>query len=319
MFGKQTRDEDGVVISRREPGSDHILEILAQDYLREKKTRRRWGLFFRFLIVAYIATTTWLYFHTSDLTVDDDHVAVVVIDGLIGPGEISAPEVNHSLKDAFEAEASKAVIVKINSPGGTPVQAAQINAEISRLQELHPEKPVYAAISDICASGGYYVAVAASEIYAHPSSIVGSIGVLMNGFGFTGTMEKLGIERRLITAGENKGLLDPFSPERPGDRRHAQAMLDDVHGDFIDAVKQGRGERLSNDPDIFSGLFWSGRKALELGLVDAFGSEKDIARDVIGVEKLVDYTYRPGILREFAERIGVSLGSSFYNNLFRLQ
>ena len=154
------------------------------------------------------------------------------------------------------------------------------------------------------------MAVAASKIYAHPSSIVGSIGVLMNGFGLTGAMEKLGIERRLITAGENKGLLDPFSPEKPGDRLHAQAMLDDVHGEFINAVKRGRGERLSDDPDIFSGLFWSGRQARELGLVDEFGSEKDIAREVVGVEKLVDYTYQPGFVSEFADRIGVSVGNS---------
>ena len=211
------------------------------------------------------------------------------------------------LRRAFEADKSRGVILRINSPGGTPVQAAEINAEIVRLKGLYPDKPFYTVISDLCASGGYYVAVAADTIYANPSSLVGSIGVLMDGYGFVSTMEKLGVERRLITAGENKGLLDPFSPLIEDDVIHVKQMLNEVHQQFIDAVKTGRGDRLADDDSIFSGLFWSGERAMELGLIDAFGDAGYVARDVIGTETLVDYTVRKSFLEQFSDQLGASL------------
>ena len=296
-----------------------ILTILAQDYLKEKKYRRRWGMFIKLLIVAYIAVTTFAYFKTTNTVVSDEHTAIVELNGIIAQDSISAEEINQSLRNAFESKASVGVVLRINSPGGTPVQAAQINEEIWRLKERYPDKPFYAAVTDICASGGYYIAVAADEIFAHPSSIVGSIGVLMNGFGFTESMEKLGIERRLMTAGKNTAILDPFSPLVPSEQRHAQAMLDDVHQQFIEAVRKGRGDRLGNDPELFSGLFWSGEKAKQLGLIDQFGTAELIARDILGAEKLVDYTIKPSLLDLFANEIGASISNTLLQSTISLR
>jgi len=276
-------------------------------------------MFIKVLVIAYIGVTTFAYFKTTNTVVSDEHTAIVELNGMISTDGISADEINQSLRNAFKAKSSVGVVLRINSPGGTPVQAAQINEEIWRLKERYPDKPFYAAITDICASGGYYIAVAADEIFAHPSSIVGSIGVLINGFGFTDSMEKLGIERRLMTAGENKAILDPFSPLNPADQRHAQAMLDDVHQHFIDAVRKGRGERLGSDPDMFSGLFWSGEKAKQLGLVDQFGSAEQIARDILGTEKLVDYTIKPSLLELFAGEIGASISNTLLQSTISLR
>jgi protease-4 len=304
---------------RQSAENTRILTILAQDYLKEKKYRRRWGMFIKLLVIAYIAVTTFAYFKTTSTVVSDEHTAIVELNGVIGPDALTADKVNRSLRNAFESEASVGVVLRINSPGGTPVQAAQINEEIWRLKEQYPDKPFYAAVTDICASGGYYIAVAADEIFAHPSSIVGSIGVLMNGFGFTESMKKLGIERRLITSGENKAILDPFSPVVLSDQRHAQSMLDDVHQQFIAAVRKGRGDRLGNDPDIFSGLFWSGEKAKQLGLVDQFGTAELIARDILGAEKLVDYTIKPSLLDLFAGEIGASISNTLLQSTISIR
>jgi protease-4 len=234
------------------------------------------------------------------------HTALVEVDGVLDlGGELKADDVIQGLRDAFDADKAKGVILRINSPGGSPVQAAEIFDEIRRLRKLHPGKPLHAVVSDICASGGYYIAAAADRIYAHPSSLVGSIGVLMDGFGFTETMEKLGVERRLLTAGEHKGMLDPFSPLKAEERAHVQKMLDQVHAQFVSAVRDGRGKRLAESPDLFSGLIWSGEEAKKLGLVDDFGSADYVAREVIGAEDLVDYTLEPDYLERLARQIGM--------------
>jgi protease-4 len=258
--------------------------------------------------VAYVGIIIAGFYATRDNAVSKEHTALVELNGTIAPqGGVSADQTKQGLRQAFEATNSRAVILRINSPGGTPVQAAEINAEIIRLKGLYPDKPFYAVIADICASGGYFVAVAADTIYANPSSLVGSIGVLMDGYGFVGSMEKLGVERRLITAGESKGLLDPFSPLDASDVAHVEQMLDEVHQQFIDAVIAGRGDRLVEDDTIFSGLFWTGERALELGLVDGFGDAGHVARDVVGTEHVVDYTVRQSFLEQFAEQLGVTL------------
>ncbi len=303
----------------RQSENTRILSILAQDYLKERKSKRRWGIFFKSLFIIVIGYTVFAYFETDYGFIADEHTAFVELNGVIGPNSNSAHIINRSLADAFEAENSAGVVMQINSAGGAPVQAAQINEEIKRLKFLYPEKPFYVSITDICASGGYYIAVAADRIFAHPSSIVGSIGVLMNGFGFVEAMNKLGIERRLIVAGENKAILDPFSPSDQSQVEYAQSLLAEVHKQFISAVKSGRGERLKNDPQIFSGLFWSGSSAMELGLIDQFGSSQSIARDIIGVEKLVNYTFKPSFLDEFAEQVGTSIVNTFMMKSLQMQ
>ena len=224
----------------RQSENTRVLSMLAQDYLKERKSKRRWGIFFKSLLVIGIGTVIFAHFKPDSGMISGEHTALVELEGIIGPNSNSARAINRSLADAFAAENSVGVILQINSPGGTPVQAAQINEEITRLKALYPDKPFYVSIMDICTSGGYYVAVAADRIFAHPSSIVGSIGVLMGGFGFVEAMDKLGIERRLITAGANKAILDPFSPSNRADVEHARAMLAEVHEQFISAVKSGR-------------------------------------------------------------------------------
>ncbi len=290
-----------------------MLTILAHDYIRERKAKRRWGIAIKLLIISYIIAVTFVHFpfQGDDELAFDEHTALVELNGVISAGELSANLIKQSLQDAFESEFSVGVILSINSPGGSPVQAAQINEAIVHLKTRYPDKPFYVSVSDICASGGYYIAVAADQIFAHPSSIVGSIGVLMDGFGFVDTMKKLGVERRLMTAGQNKALLDPFSSLDPTHLQHVQTVLDDVHQQFINAVKAGRGDRLKDDEQIFSGLFWSGTKARELGLIDQFGSVNQIARDVIGAETVVQYTVEPSLLDLFTQKIEVSIANIF--------
>ena len=327
MFGKKVAQKDpdsdlAVAIdasNRHNAENTRILTMLAQDYLKERKSRRRWGWFFKGLIAVYIGFTLFAWFHTRDTTITDSHTALVELEGLIAPGSTNADEINDSLRRAFKAESSVGVVLRINSPGGTPVQAASINSEIQRLKNKYPDKPFYVVITDVCASGGYYVAVAADEIYAHPSSIVGSIGVRMDAFGFVGTMNKLGVERRLITAGENKGMLDPFSPVEPGQVVHAETMLNEVHQQFIEAVKKGRGDRLMSNEDIFSGLFWSGERARELGLVDKFGGLGEIARDVLGADRVVTYNPKRSLLDEFARNVGSALSARLLEYGFQLR
>ena len=253
----------------------------------------------------------FVYFDTEVPTSNGDHTALVEIDGVIAAGgDVNADDVAAGLRAAFEADGVKGVILRINSPGGSAVQADSINAEIKRLREKNPDIPLYAVISDICASGGYYVAAAAEKIYANKSSIVGSIGVLFDGFGFVDAMEKLGIERRLMTAGEHKGILDPFSPLDEVSAEHTDEILSDVHRQFIDVVKQGRSGRLSDDPDLFSGLFWTGMKARELGLIDEFGSAGFVARDVFDAEKIIDYTFQESLLDRLAKQMGMGIVQS---------
>jgi protease-4 len=239
------------------------------------------------------------------VAISGKHTALVELRGEISANSISsADNINTGLQNAFKDKKTQGVILRINSPGGSPVQAGYINEEIRRLRTEYPNIPLYAVIEDICASGGYYVAVAADKIYVDKASIVGSIGVLMNGFGYTGAMEKLGIERRLLTAGENKGFLDPFSPLNPQQEQYAKEMLEDVHQQFIQVVQQGRGKRLKNSPEIFSGIVWTGQKSIELGLADALGGAEYVAREIIKAEDIVDFTTRESFAERFANRLG---------------
>ena len=282
---------------------------LASAGLQEQRRARKWGIFFKFLGFAYFGILLFSFIGGVNKpgmkNPSERHTALVELVGVIADGEeASADNVVAGLREAFESENSAAVILRVNSPGGSPVQSAYINTEITRLREMYPEKPLYAVIADICASGGIYVAAAADEIYANESSIVGSIGVITGGFGFVEAIDKLGVERRVMTAGEHKALLDPFSPVDSYEQQHLQSMLDELHQTFIDTVKKGRGDRLKNSPELFSGLFWSGSKAMELGLVDGLGSASYVAREIIGEEKIITYTKRQDILERFADRLG---------------
>jgi protease-4 len=289
-----------------------LINRLALSSLKEQRAARRWGIFFKLLMFIYVATILYLY--TPDLQMETDtgakHTALIELKGVIADDEeASADNIVTGLRDAFENKNSAGVILRINSPGGSPVQAGYINDEIKRLRKQYPDKPLYAVISDICASGGYYVASAADKIYADKASLVGSIGVRMGGFGFVDAMEKLGVERRLLTAGEHKGFLDPFQPVNPEDIEQVQSMLDDIHQQFIDVVKAGRGERLKADsPNLFSGYVWTGEQSLETGLVDELASASYVAREVIGAEKMVDYTPSEEWFERFSKKLGTSIG-----------
>jgi protease IV len=286
------------------------LEKLAFAALNEQKSTRRWKTFVRLAWLAFFIAVVWLALHrgtpTSDATVP--HTAVVEIKGEIADGaDASAEFVNAALRAAFEDEGAKAVVLLINSPGGSPVQAGMMNDEILRLKAKH-KKPVYAVVGETCASAAYYIAVSADKIYVDKASIVGSIGVLMDGFGFTGLMDKLGVERRLLTAGENKGFLDPFSAQSEKQRAFAQTMLNQIHQQFITVVKNGRGQRLKETPEMFSGLFWSGQQAVELGLADQLGNLDYVAREVVKTEEIIDYTRRDNVAERLAKKFGASLG-----------
>ena len=291
---------------------------LATAGLKEQRRARRWGIFFKLLAFGYVAIfliglAGWDF---SKMSTTGQHTALVELVGIIADGEnASADNVVSGLRAAFKNEKSAAVILRINSPGGSPVQASYINREIKRLRELYPDKPLYAVVTDICASGGVFAAVAADKIFADKASIVGSIGVRMDNFGFVEALEKLGIERRLMTAGEHKAILDPFLPEDKFEKEHVQSLLDDIHQQFIDIVKEGRGDKLAADSNLFSGLFWTGEQALELGLVDGFGSASYVAREVVGVEDVQDYTYREDILQQLAGRLGAAIIKPFRESL----
>lgn len=289
-----------------------VLERLAFASLDEQRLKRRWGIFFKSLFAGYVLLIT-LVVTLSDrpgsrpLAVR--HTAVVDLDGTIEPdSNANADTVIAGLRDAFESKGTAGIIIRANSPGGTPVQAAYINDEIRRLRKKYPKVPVYAVIEDVCASGCYYAVVAADKIYADRSSIVGSIGVLMNGFGFTEAMRKLGVERRLLTAGEHKGLLDPFQPLKPEDKAHAQRLLRNIHQQFIARVREGRKDALRESPLTYSGLYWTGDEALKLGLIDDIASTGFVAREIIKAETIVDFTRREGLFDRFARRFGTSVG-----------
>ena len=287
--------------------------------VKEQRRSRRWALLFRGFIALYLVAVLVVFLDDSKVSPSEltAHTALIEISGVIAAdGEASADNVVNALRKAFKNEKAAGIILRINSPGGSPVQSGYINDEIVRLRNKYPDKPLHAVIVDICASGGYYVAAAADKIYADKASLVGSIGVIMNGFGFTEAMDKLGVERRLLTAGEHKGFLDPFSPLNEAEVTHTKGMLANIHQQFIDVVKNGRGDRLADDEKLFSGYIWSGEKSLELGLVDGLGSSSYVARDLIKEEKIVDYTLRPNFVDRFAERLGVAFGASVSNKIF---
>ena len=288
-----------------------VLEKLVFSNLQEAKASRRWNMGLRLAWLLFAVAVFWVLRNDNAPTNNPTsaHTATVEIKGEIASGaDASAENIVLAMRSALEDSGSQALVLVINSPGGSPVQAGIIYDEIHRLKAIY-KKPIYAVVEESCASAAYYIAVAADKIYVDKASIVGSIGVLMDGFGFTGLMDKLGVERRLMTAGENKGFLDPFSPQTEAQRKHAQSMLNQIHAQFIDAVKKGRGERLKETPEMFSGLFWSGQQAVEMGLADDMGSLDMVARDVVKAEDITDYTRRENVAERLAKRFGAAMGA----------
>ena len=287
-----------------------LIEKLATEALKEQRRARLWGIFWKLLTFTYITVVIVL---AVDWKGGDSkggkHTALVEINGIIGPGaDASAEKVSSALQAAFKDKNTLGVVLRINSPGGSPVQSGIIHDEILRLKALHKKK-IYVVVEEVCASGAYYIAVAADEIYTDKASVVGSIGVLMDSFGFTGAMEKFGVERRLLTAGENKAIGDQFSPLTDKHRAYIKASLDQVHNQFIKVVKEGRGERLKETPDTFSGLFWNGEEAVKMGLVDKFGTLDYVAREVVKAEDIIDYTLKENVAERLAKRFGASIGA----------
>lgn len=289
------------------------IEKLALSGLQEQKSARRWSVFFKALMFIYLFVVLFLALGWLGGTKSGtgEHTALIEIAGVIeAGGDVNADSVITSLSDAYESNGTKGIILRINSPGGSPVQSGIIFDEIKRQRKLHPSIPVYAVVEDICASGGYYIAAAADKIYVDKASIVGSIGVLMDGYGFTEVMQKVGVERRLLTAGDNKAMLDPFSPVNPKHQQLAQAMLNQIHEQFKTVVRRGRGNRLVENSETFSGLFWSGEQSIKIGLADALGSTDYVAREVIKQEEIVDYSYQDSVVDRFAKRLGASMAKS---------
>ena len=290
-----------------------VIEKLALAALKEQRRSRRWGIFFKLLGFAYLTVLLLiaLDWRAQDGFTAGKHTALVDIVGVIDPkGDASADRVTAALQGAFKDKNTQGVVLRINSPGGSPVQAGIIYDEIRRLRGVYPNVPMYAVVEDICASGGYYIAAAADKIYVDKASIVGSIGVILDGWGFTGTMEKLGVQRRVLVSGENKAFLDPFSPVDGKQKKHAQSMLDDIHKQFIDVVRKGRGKRLKESSDLFSGLLWTGARSIELGLSDGFGSVDFVAREVIKAEDIVDFTQKENLAERFAKRFGAAMAGA---------
>lgn len=314
-------DEPARKASRSSGVTDsRALEKLVGALTAEQRKSRRWGIFFKFLTFLYLFALLFMFrgplMGGLDTAAVEAHTAVVEVNGTIASDtHASADNLVGALRRAFEAENARAVVMRINSPGGSPVQAGYVYDEIVRLREQHPDKKVYAVISDIGASGAYYIAAAADEIYANRASLVGSIGVVSGGFGFTELMDKAGVERRLYTAGENKAFLDPFSPEEPGEVAFWNEVLEKTHEQFIEYVRKGRGERLADDERLFSGLVWTGEQALDLGLVDGLGSTSWVAREVVGEEELVDYTVQPSPFKQFSDALGVSIVAALHTEL----
>ena len=287
-----------------------VLEKLAFSAIDEQKRTRRWGIFFKLLTFAYLSVLLAMVVYPrfeEEIGGSKEHVAVVDVLGMILEGEAAdANNVIEGLRDAIKDKNTKGVILNINSPGGSAVQSAYIYDEIRRQKKLHPDLPIYAVVGDMCASGGYYVAAAADKIYVSPASLIGSIGVVMNGFGFTNVLEKLGVERRLLVAGKNKAFLDPFSPVNQVEETHMQTLLDEVHQQFISAVKEARGGRLKETPDMFSGLVWNGEDGVKLGLADGFGSVDSVAREELGVEEKLNFTPQDRLIDRLAGKFGAS-------------
>jgi protease-4 len=301
--------EDG---GRTENWERGVIEKLALEALKEQRRARRWGIFFKLLAFAYVTFLVVALFDWSRTDrLSEKHTALVEVSGVIdAKGNANADNVNAALQGAFKDKKTQGVVLRINSPGGSPVQAGIIYDEIRRLRGLHPEIPMYAVVEDICASGGYYIASAADKIYVDKASLVGSIGVLMDNFGFVDTMQKLGVERRVFTSGDNKAFLDPFSPLEPRQVEHAKALLGEIHQQFIDVVRKGRGTRLKDSPELFSGLIWTGAKSIELGLTDGFGSLDYVAREVVKAEQIVDYTQKENVAERLAKRFGAGAAAA---------
>lgn len=298
-----------------------VITQLAESSLKEQRRSRRWGIFFKLLTFAYIAIILFMFSQASSLSTVNSakkHTALVELNGVIADNEAAnADNIVTALRDAFENKNSKGIILRINSPGGSPVQSGYIYDEIIRLRGKYPETPLYAVVTDICASGGYYIASAADKIYADKASIVGSIGVRMDNFGFVDAMQKLGVERRTLTAGENKALLDPFLPINEDTTAHMQFMLTEIHQQFINAVKKGRGDRLDTSVEgLFSGLIWTGESAVNIGLIDELASASYVAREVIGEKDMVDYTVKDDIMERFAKRLGSTVAQVISTQLF---
>ncbi|MDR3352485.1 MAG: S49 family peptidase [Zoogloeaceae bacterium] len=295
------------------------LEKLVFAALEEQRARRRWGIFFKLaglLYITIILLSVMDHWSASrgvgQGSGGKKHTAIIQVQGVIdATSDASAQKINAALRRAFADENTAGIVLRINSPGGSPVQAGIIHDEMKRLRQKYPKKPLYAVVEDLCASGGYYVAAGAERIYVNRASLVGSIGVLMNGFGFTGAMEKLGIERRLLTAGENKGFLDPFSPMKPEQKAHIETLLQELHQQFIAVVREGRGERLKETPETFSGLVWSGETSIRMGLADELGTVDSVARDVLKTEKLVDFSVKENFAERFSRLLGQQAGASF--------
>jgi protease-4 len=293
-----------------------VLGKLAMAAIQEQRRARKWGIFFKsltfvYLFIVLIMLSGWRH-GEPESALAGKHTALVELNGEIAADKpANADNIIEALQRAFKDKNTQGVILRINSPGGSPVQAGAINDEMRRLRQKYPSIPLYVVVEDMCASGGYYVAAAADKIYVNKASLVGSIGVLMNGFGFTGTMAKLGVDRRLLTAGVNKGFLDPFSPPNAKQNAIAQKMLDEIHGQFIAVVREGRGKRLKETPEMFSGLVWTGQQSIELGLADGLGSVESVARDVIKADKIVDYTTHEGLAERLAKRFGAGVASEF--------
>ena len=307
----QKADADAAARARTAGGMEATLARLATDLLRDRQAERRWRVVFRLAWLGLTLAVLWLAL-TSRMAPSaptTPHTALVEVRGEISAeSDASAEVLIGALKSAFEDVGAQAVVLRINSPGGSPVQSGIVYDEIKRLKAKHGKK-VYAVVEEICASGAYYIAVAADEIYVDKASIVGSIGVLMDGFGFSGLMDKLGVERRLLTAGDNKSMLDPFSPENPRQTAMAKAMIEQIHRQFIAVVKEGRGARLKETPETFSGLFWNGEEAVKMGLADATGNLDFVAREVIKAEEIIDYTPRENVAERLAKRFGASVGA----------
>ena len=298
----------------------NALELLLLENLKENRKARRWRAALRILSLVVLVGLIYQLFDIQFPGSGDSgkHTALVSIEGEISPNYIAnALDINSALTAAFESKEAVGVVLRINSPGGSPVQAGMINDEIRRLRTLHPEKPFYVVVEDVCASGGYYIAVAGDKILVDKASLVGSIGVVMGSFGFTGLMEKMGISRRLITAGTEKGMLDPFSKENPKQVEMVKKMLEEIHQQFITVVKQGRGERLKNDPEIFTGRVWNGEQALQLGLVDGYGTVDSVARDILKAPDLVEYTLKENFAERVAKRFGAETGAAISKALMR--
>lgn len=315
-------DTQNPMNSNPKPGWEkELVEKLATEALKEQRRRRRWGIFFKLIAVVYVGALIWIGTGNSmgEKIEMGTHTALVDLEGVIASDTLaSADRINHSLRAAFENTGSVGVILRINSPGGSPVQSGMIYDEIKRLRKAYPDKPLYVVVEEICASGGYYVAAAADKIFVDKASLIGSIGVLMDGFGFVDTMQKLGVERRLITAGANKGFLDPFSAQRPFEKEYASQMIETIHKQFIKVVKEGRGERLKDDPLMFTGLIWTGEGSLVNGLADDYGTVRQVATDVLKAETVLDYTEHESFAERVAKRVGVvfgqSLGTAFFSS-----